>query len=144
MAARSDSLRSGYPGYGDRVVSLLTYIVLALSVVGLLWSLLMVALRRPVGTEGIIDRGVLAVAAILEVALLVQLVVGIVALVGTDRPVSGITFVGYLIGCLVILPIGAFWSLIERSRWGPGILGVAFLVIPVLILRLGTIWNVGG
>lgn len=126
------------------MVSLLTYALLALSGIGLIWSLVLVAIRRPVGTEGILDRGVLGIAVLLEVALLAQLVVGIVALIGTDRPVSGITFVGYLVGSLLILPIGAFWSLVERSRWGPGVLGVAFLVIPVLILRLSTIWNPGG
>lgn len=126
------------------MVSLLTYVLLALSGIGLIWSLVLVAIRRPVGTESILDRGVLGIAVLLEVALLAQLVGGIVALVGTDRPVSGITFAGYLVGSLFILPIGAFWSLMERSRWGPGVLGVAFLVIPVLILRLSTIWNPGG
>ena len=126
------------------MVSLLTYVVLALSVIGLFWSLLMVAIRRPVGVDGLVDSGILALAILLELVLVAQLIVGIVQLVGTDRPVNGLTFIGYLVGCLLMLPMGGFWSLIERSRWGPGILGIAFLVIPVLILRLSTIWNVGG
>ncbi len=126
------------------MVSLLTYVLLALSGIGLVWSLVLVAIRRPVGVEGKLDSGALAMAVLVELVLLAQLVVGIVALIGTDRPVSAITFVGYLVASLLILPIGVFWSLIERSRWGPGVLGVAFLVIPVLILRLSTIWNVGG
>lgn len=126
------------------MVSLVTYVVVALSVIGVFWSLLLVAIRRPVGVDGFLDSGVLALAILLELVLVAQLIVGIVQLVGTDRPVNGITFIGYLVACLLMLPMGGFWSLIERSRWGPGILGVAFVVIPVLILRLSTIWNVGG
>ncbi len=77
---------------------------------------------------------------VVEVGLLAQLVVGIVQLVGTDRDISGPFFVGYLIGSLLVLPVGALWALAESSRWGAGALAVACFVIPVVELRLHEIW----
>ena len=126
------------------MTSLLPDLVLVLSVVGLLWALVMVAVRRPLGTTAAADRGVLGVAGLLEVALVVQLVVGVVLLVGTDRPVATWTFLGYLVGSLLIVPVGVAWGLTDRSRWGPGVLAVAFVTVPVMILRMDQLWNAGG
>ena len=89
-----------------------------------------------------IDWTVLGVLGVVEVLLVAQLVVGIVQLSGTDRDVSGPFFVGYLIGSLLILPIGAFWALAESSRWGAGALAIACLVIPIVELRLHDLWAV--
>jgi len=89
-----------------------------------------------------IDWTVLGVLGVVEILLVAQLVVGIVQLSGTDRDVSGPFFVGYLIGSLLILPIGAFWALAESSRWGAGALAIACLVIPILELRLHDLWAV--
>jgi hypothetical protein len=87
-----------------------------------------------------INWWLLGLLGVVEVALLAQLVVGIAQLIGTDRDVSGPFFVGYLIGSLIILPIGALWALAESSRWGAGALAIACLVIPVVELRLHDIW----
>ena len=89
-----------------------------------------------------IDWTVLGVLGVVEVLLVAQLIVGIVQLSGTDRDVSGPFFVGYLIGSLLILPIGAFWALAESRRWGAGALAIACLVIPILELRLHDLWAV--
>ena len=89
-----------------------------------------------------IDWTVLGVLGVVEILLVAQLVVGIVQLSGTDRDVSGPFFVGYLIGSLLILPIGAFWALAESSRWGAGALAIACLVSPILELRLHDLWAV--
>lgn len=77
----------------------------------------------------------------IELILLVQLVVGCVALGGTDRDVSGVLFVSYLVGVALALPIGVFWSLAERTRSGTAVLLVAALTVVALELRLGTIWG---
>jgi hypothetical protein len=114
-----------------------TALIIAALVVAI-WPLVLVMLNRRVGPP------VLAVLALLELALLVQAVMGIVNLAGTDRDVAGVTFVGYLIGSLLILPLAAFWSLAERSRWGAGVLVIGCLVIPVLIVRLNQIWAGNG
>ena len=96
------------------------------------------------GALAALDRRInwwlLGLLGVIELALVVQLVVGVVQLADTDRDVSGITFVSYLVGALVILPIGALWALAESSRWGAGVLAVACLVIPVMLLRLHEVW----
>ena len=99
------------------------------------WCLGMVLLNKPVNDP------TLALLALLEIGLLVQVVIGIVKLIGTDRDVSGATFVGYLIATLVILPLATFWSLAERTRWGTTVVIIGCLVIPVLIVRLNQVWN---
>jgi hypothetical protein len=55
--------------------------------------------------------------------------------------VSGVLFVAYLVGALIVLPVGALWAMAESSRWGAGALAIACLVIPVLELRLHDIWT---
>lgn len=79
--------------------------------------------------------------AVVEVAVLAQLVLGLVALGRTDDDVSGVLFVSYLVGNLVALPVGVFWSLAERNRAGTGVLLVAAVTVLALQLRLETIWG---
>jgi hypothetical protein len=81
--------------------------------------------------------------AVVEVALVVQLVAGIVLLARSDGDVSGVTFVGYLVGVLLVLPAGLLWSLGEKSRSGTAVLLVALLVVAFLEVRLGQIWAAG-
>jgi hypothetical protein len=80
---------------------------------------------------------------LLEAGLLVQCVVGIVQLVTGDHDVPAFTFVGYLVGALLILPVGTLWALAEPTRSGTAVLVVATLVVPVLILRLEQVWAGG-
>ena len=75
-----------------------------------------------------------------EVALIVQLVVGCVALATTDRDIEGALFVSYLIGNLFALPIGAFWALAERTRAGTGVLLLAVATALFLEVRIDAIW----
>ncbi|NEA35910.1 hypothetical protein [Streptomyces sp. SID13031] len=114
----------------------LTWALVALSLAATVFALVLAGLDRR------INWWLLGLIGVVEVALLGQLVVGIVQLVGTDRDVSGPFFVGYLIGSLLILPIGALWALAESSRWGAGALAIACVVIPVLELRLHDLWVV--
>jgi hypothetical protein len=81
--------------------------------------------------------------AVLETGLVVQLVLGLVRVFGPHAHVSVPTYVGYLVGALVILPIGFLWSAGERDRAGTGVLLVAVVCLPVLFLRLHDIWEAG-
>lgn len=81
--------------------------------------------------------------AVIELVLLVQAVLGCVALAGTERQVSGVTFVSYLLSIVLVLPIGAFWSLAERSRAGTAVLLVALLTVVALEVRLQSLWSAG-
>lgn len=97
-----------------------------------------VALDRP------IDRWLLGVVAVLAVGTVVQLVGGVVALARTETDVSGPTFVGYLIGLVLIPPAATIWALGERSRAGTSVLVVAGLLVPFMLLRLDQVWTAAG
>jgi hypothetical protein len=119
---------------------LATVLIVSALVVAVLAALLVIA-----GTPVVIDKWhglvLLGGAAVLELGLLTQAVVGFVNLAGTDRQVDGLTFGGYLVGILLILPLAGFWSLAERTRWGPAVMVVGSVAIAVLIVRLGQIWD---
>jgi hypothetical protein len=105
-------------------------------------SLLIAALAAAyVVLDRVVDRWLLAPVALLALLTLIQLVTGIIALANTDREVSGPTFVGYLIGLVLVPPAATIWALGERSRAGTAVLIVAGLLVPVLMLRLDQIWT---
>jgi hypothetical protein len=99
---------------------------------------LFVVLDRPTGPLLLGGFG------LLEGGLLVQAVLGIVELSGTEREVDGVVFVGYLLGTLLFVPAGVAWALGERSRAGTAALIIVGLVVPFLVLRTGQVWNAGG
>ena len=91
-----------------------------------------------------VEDGMYVLLGVAELALVVQLVIGCVMLSNTDRDVSGVLFVSYLIGVTLVLPIGAFWSLAERNRAGTAVLLLAVLTVVGLELRLAAIWAGAG
>jgi hypothetical protein len=99
-----------------------------------LWLALLIVLDR------LPNDYLYAALALLEVGLLAQLVVGLVKVAGDHGGVNVAAYVGYLVGSLVILPVGFLWSAGERTRAGTGVLLVAVLVVPVLFLRLHELW----
>jgi hypothetical protein len=90
------------------------------------------------------EDGMYILLGVAELVLIVQLVLGSIALANTERDVSGALFVSYLIGVTLALPIGAFWSLAERTRAGTAVLLLATLTVIGLELRLSTIWAGAG
>ncbi len=94
--------------------------------------------------DRVVEDGMYLLLAVLEVALLVQLVWGCVALTRTDDDVSGVLFVSYLVGNLLAPPVGAFWSLAERSRAGTAVLLLAVGTVAALEVRLDAIWAGAG
>jgi len=115
----------------------MTQLQIALSVVcgliGVLLVVLMVRDRRP-------GRLTYAALALVELGLVAQVVLGLVQVFDDHEGVSVGTYVGYLVGALVILPLAAGWAWAERTRNGTGVLLVGVLVLPVLFLRLHDIW----
>lgn len=107
-------------------------------------SLLIAALATAyVVRDRLTDRWLLAPAALLELGLLAQLVVGVALLATDGGGVSAPTFVGYLVGLLLVVPASAFWALGEPSRAGTAVWIVSGLVVPFLLLRLDVIWSAG-
>lgn len=119
------------------VPSLVTLLVAAAVVVGA-WSAVAAARNRRVSGAQLLT------AAVVEALLLVQAVVALVRWATGDRDVDGVTFVGYWLTAVLLLPVGAFWAIGERSRWGNGVLALTGFVVAVLVLRLQQIWAAGG
>ncbi|MGV8911843.1 MAG: hypothetical protein ACOH14_04425 [Rhodoglobus sp.] len=80
---------------------------------------------------------------LVEVLLLVQLVMAIIApLVGNIATGSALEFWIYLVSAILIPPAAVMWGLIERNRWSSVVLGVACLSIAVMVYRMSQIWFV--
>lgn len=85
----------------------------------------------------------LGATALVEVLLLVQIVVALVApAVGNTPTGSALEFWVYLVSAALVPPAAAIWALIDRTRWSTVILGVACLAIAVMVYRMGQIWFV--
>ena len=116
------------------------WLQISLSVLSLLVALLaiwyVVRNRAP-------DRLLLAAVGVLGLGCLVQLVVGLVLLAGTDRDLNGVVFVLYLLGLFAVPPLAGWWARGEPSRAGTGVVVVAGLLVPVLLLRLDVLWGGG-
>ena len=84
-------------------------------------------------------------AALVELLLLAQLVVAIVApFAGNTASGSLLEFYTYLVSALLVPVAAAIWALIERSRWSTVILGAACLAVAVMLYRMLQIWTVQG
>lgn len=78
--------------------------------------------------------------AVVELALLGQLVGGVVALAGAHRQVEGATFVGYLLASVLVPPGAVLWGVSDKSRWGTGVIALGLVTEAFLQLRLLQVW----
>ncbi|GAA2731636.1 hypothetical protein [Actinocorallia aurantiaca] len=109
--------------------------LIALSLVGAVWFLVLAARDKPIQAVHLLSM------AVLEAGLLIQVIVAAVLLAGGHEAQEQGTFIGYLAGSLVVLPVGAFLAVGERSKWGSVAAGVACLTVPVVILRMQDLWS---
>ena len=114
-----------------------TTLQLALSALCAVVALGLVVLIVRDRLPGTLTLGALAT---LEAGLVVQLVIGLGRVFGDHGDLCVAAYVGYLVGALLILPIGFVWSAGERTRSGTAVLLVAVLALPVLFLRLHDLW----
>lgn len=93
----------------------------------------------------LIDDRLLAIAAVLELALVVQLVVGLVKLGGAGGGSGGsvepVIFVAYLFTDVVVPPFVVFLAIKEKSAWSMGVVIIGAFVVAVLAARLEQIWS---
>jgi hypothetical protein len=81
--------------------------------------------------------------ALVELLLIVQIVVAIVAPFAGNRPTGSLLeFWVYLVSAALLPPAAVVWALLERSRWSTVIMGVAALAIAVMLWRMQVIWTV--
>lgn len=84
---------------------------------------------------------VLGALALVEVLLVAQLVVAIVAPVVGNSPVGDpLEFYVYLVSAILLPLVAGFWALIERTRWSTVIVGVICLAVAVMVFRMNVIW----
>lgn len=107
----------------------------AICAVTAIWLIVLIVLDRLPGDS---LYGALAV---IEVGLIGQLVIGLVRVFGDHGQLNVAAYLGYLIGSLLILPIGFAWSIGERTRSGTAVLLVAVVAVAFLFLRLQELWS---
>jgi hypothetical protein len=113
-------------------------LVVAITVVAVVLALLGVASTLARRRIGLLHLGV---AAVLEVLLLVQAVLAVVAMAGGDTPPETATFSGYLAGIVLVPVAGSLWARTERTRWAGTVMAVAAAVVGVMIWRLLQLWE---
>ncbi|MER7798077.1 hypothetical protein [Microbacterium sp. NPDC096154] len=105
-------------------------------VAGLLCVVLGLAGRRPSD----LTVGSLA---LIELLLVVQVVVAIVAPFAGNPPTGSVLeFWTYLVSAVLLPAAGVVWALVERSRWSTVIMGVVALSVAVMVWRMQVIWTV--
>ena len=116
------------------MIAPVTYAVVALATV--LFALAVYYAVR----DKLIDDKILAVAALVEVGLLVQLVAGLVGLGEIADGTEKATFAAYLVS-LPVIPVGTVLLTIkEKSRWAMGSLAVGAFAVAVMTARCLQIW----
>lgn len=92
-----------------------------------------------------VDDVGLGALALVELLLIAQLVVSIVApFVGNHASGNPIEFWAYLVSVLIIPLLAAGWALTDRGRWSSLVLAVAALAVAVMVWRMLLIWTVQG
>lgn len=119
-------------------MSVLQVIITALCGFAALWLIVEIVRDRQPGNVSFFTL------VAIELGLVLQLIWGIVRVIDDADGVSVGTYVGYLLGAVVLLPVGYLWSVSEKSRGGTAVLLVAVVVTPFLLLRLNDIWSLHG
>lgn len=91
-----------------------------------------------------VERPELAVAGLLELAVLVYVVVRVVDLVRGHHVDSPVVLVVYLVALVLVVPVAVALAVAERTRWGAVTLGVGALVVAVLLARVHQLWTTRG
>ncbi len=118
------------PWHRDRVQSALVAAVVTLALLALVCGVVVAVRDRPPGR---VTLGVTGLAALLT---LVQTLVAGYDLVQGRRPPELATYVGYLLGIVVVLPLAGAWALAERTRWSGVVVAVGGFTVAVMTARL--------
>jgi hypothetical protein len=92
----------------------------------------------------LIGDQIIVVSALLEVALIVQLVVGLGRSGAISDGAERATYIAYLFTVLVVPPVVVFIAIKERTRWAMGVVLGGAVVVAILVARLEQIWQFHG
>jgi ribose/xylose/arabinose/galactoside ABC-type transport system permease subunit len=104
--------------------------VVTLALLALVCGVVVAVRDRPPG------RVTLGVTGLAALVTLVQTLVAGYDLVQGRRPPELATYVGYLLGIVVVLPLAGAWALAERTRWSGAVVAVGGFTVAVMTARL--------
>jgi hypothetical protein len=116
------------------LVVVTTVVAVALALLGLAATLV----RRRIGLVHVVG------ALVLEGLLVAQTVLVAVALIDGQRPEDVATFLGYLVGVLLVPLAGLLWARTEPTRWAGTVVAVAGAAVAVMVWRLLKLWETTG
>ena len=116
------------------LVGTITVVAAAMALLGLLSTLA----HRRIGLVHLVAAGVL------EALLLLQAGIAAAAMLAGERPEETATFLGYLLGVVLVPVAGVLWARTERTRWAGTVLAVAGAVVGVMVWRLLQLWEATG
>jgi hypothetical protein len=117
------------------VLPALAALVALLAVVLAAWAAVFAVRDRPVVLRQLWGG------AVVEGAMVLQVLVALLLTVRRQGPADGVTFWGYLVTAMLVLPIAAAWAFAERTRWSSVVLLVAALTVVVMQWRLVQVWT---
>lgn len=80
--------------------------------------------------------------ALIELLLIVQLVVAIIAPFAGNSPTGSVVeFYIYLVVALLLPPLSAIWALVDRTRWSNVVMGAGAFAVAVMVVRMLQIWT---
>ncbi len=113
------------------------------------WVQVIVALLAGLLCVGVVLAGrapndlTVFVLALVEVLLLAQVVIAIIAPLAGNPPTGDLLeFWVYLVTAVLIPPAATLWALVARSRWSTAILAAAAFAIAIMVWRMSQIWFV--
>jgi hypothetical protein len=118
------------PWHGSPVHSGLVAAVVTVALLASVCGVVAAVRDRPPG------RVTLAVATLAAVLTLVQSVLAGIDLAGGSRPPETATYIGYLVGIVVVLPLAVAWSVAERTRWSGVVVAVGGFTVAIMTARL--------
>lgn len=91
--------------------------------------------------DRLINDLILAVAALVFLGTLVQVVIGLLQMSAIDGSSEVATFASYLLTLPLIPVITTFLAIKEKTRWAMGSIAVGAFAVLVMTARLQQIWN---
>ena len=89
----------------------------------------------------LVDDPLLLTGAALEVALLVQLVVGLSKASAIADGAERATFIAYLFTVLVVIPVTLYIAIKEKTQWAMAVVLGGAVVVAILVARLQQVWS---
>jgi len=89
----------------------------------------------------LVDDPLVLVGAALELALLVQLVVGLTKSSAIGNGAERATFIAYLFTVLLVVPATIVIAIKEKTQWAMAVVLGGALVVAILVARLQQVWS---